>query len=82
LKIEKINIVISSIASNDNLGRKGFELGLERYIQVNRAQRGQVSNRTMATTLEAIIGAIYIDSGFNYSVLSDVMARLGLGWPQ
>lgn len=74
--------MVSSIASNDNLSRKGFELGLERYIQGNPAQRGKVSNGTMATTLEAIIGAMFIDSGFDYAVLSDVMARLGLGWPQ
>lgn len=74
--------MVSSIASNDNLGRRGFELGLEKFIQGNPAQRGEVSTRTMATTLEAIIGAIFIDSGSSYSVLSDVMARLGLGWPQ
>ncbi|GAM38966.1 RNAse [Talaromyces pinophilus] len=79
---ERINIVVSSIASNDNLGRRGFELGLEQYIQGNPAQRGEVSTRTMATTLEAIIGAIFIDSGFDYAVISNVMARLGLGWPQ
>ena len=74
--------MVSSIASNDNLGRKGFELGLEKYIQGNPAQRGEISNRTMATTLEAIIGAIFIDSGCDYCVLSDVMDRLDLGWPQ
>lgn len=62
------------IASNDDLSRKSFELGLEKYIQGNLAQRGVISNHTMATTLEAMIGAFF-NSGFDYAVSSNVMAR-------
>ncbi|RAO64137.1 uncharacterized protein BHQ10_000149 [Talaromyces amestolkiae] len=79
---ERINKVESSLGANSSLARKGFKLGLESYIQGNQSQRGEISDRTMATTVEAIIGAIFVDSGCDYSVLPDVMARLGLGWPQ
>ncbi|EED23813.1 RNAse III, putative [Talaromyces stipitatus ATCC 10500] len=71
-----------TIASNANLAKKAVELGLKDYIQNNPAQGNLISQGPLATAMEAIIGAIYIDSDRDYSVLSEVITRMGLGWPR
>lgn len=55
-------------ATNENLGQIGFSLGLDVYIQLNPSAQGVVPGRLMATTIEAIIGAVYLDSN------KDIMA--------
>jgi ribonuclease-3 len=52
------------LVSNNNLGRRGFELGLDRCI-ITAPGLERVSTNMMATTVEAILGAIYVDSGAN-----------------
>jgi len=56
----------------------GFRNGLDRFVYINPAQDGVVSAGTMATTLEAILGAVYIDSLGN---MRRVAAGVGLCWP-
>lgn len=42
------------------------------------AQKGKISKRTRATTLEAILGAVWIDSGMNIHAVDRVKANLEL----
>lgn len=49
-------------ATNGNLAHIGLSLGLDAYIQLNPSAQGVVPERLMATTIEAIIGAVYLDS--------------------
>jgi ribonuclease-3 len=49
-------------ATNENLAQIGFSVGLNVYLLLNPAAQGLVPGRLMATTIEAIIGAVYLDS--------------------
>ncbi|KAJ6096104.1 hypothetical protein N7486_006850 [Penicillium sp. IBT 16267x] len=64
--------------ANDNLAQIGFALGIDAYIQLNPSAQGIVPMKLMATTMEAIIGAVYLDSGKNVMVTRSVVIRLGI----
>lgn len=66
------------VCSNDNLATVGFNVGLDAHIMVNPGQLGAVSRKTMATTVEAVIGAIYLDSGKDIEAAKDAMVCIGL----
>lgn len=65
-------------ASNPNLGKVGKALGLRPHIVVNRGHRGDVSSDTMATTVEALPGAVYLDAGHDIRPVRAAMASMGL----
>lgn len=65
------------MGSNANLDRVGRENGLDCYINVNPSQVGVISPVTMTATVEAILGAVYLDGGMD--MVQHVMAKLGLG---
>jgi ribonuclease-3 len=51
---------------------------LDKFVETNPAQKGKVSKGTRATTVEAIIGAVWVDSGKNASQVNRVMENMGL----
>jgi len=63
------------VGSNKNLNRCGLALGLERFIY------GGNKGKKVADTIEAILGAIYLDSGSSMAKCKDVMDALEL-FPQ
>ncbi|KAJ5994966.1 RNAse III [Penicillium waksmanii] len=65
------------VGTNDNLILVGFRRGLDRRIRPNPAQNC-VERRLMATTMDAIIGAVYIDSGEDIVVTRQFIMDLGL----
>lgn len=65
-------------ANNPSLTEKGFLRGLDRFIHLNPSALGHVGDKLMATTVEAVIGAIYLDSGYDMGVVRSVIIRLGL----
>ncbi|EAW12147.1 putative RNAse III [Aspergillus clavatus NRRL 1] len=77
----KINDVVSPMVSNPNLAAKGFKVGLEQHILANPSQQGLVSHGVMANAVEAILGAVYLDSNLNTQAVRSAMACLGLAWP-
>lgn len=69
--------IIQQVAANANLDRVGRLLGLDGHV--NRrgiGAWGVVAPRTMCDTVEAILGAVYVDGGVGAVRL--VMGRLGL----
>lgn len=73
------NALISRIASNANLNNIGQILNLGRYINRNPSAVGvRVAPATMASTVEAIIGAVYLDSDKDLDTIEAVMLALGL----
>jgi len=62
------------LLSNKSLAKRGFNLGLDRCVNLNLGAF-QVSEKTMATTMEAILGAVQLDGGDE--VLALVMVHLG-----
>ncbi|KAL4863647.1 hypothetical protein BDV12DRAFT_177274 [Aspergillus spectabilis] len=79
---ERVNQVISETAGNANLARRGFALGLEQYIRNNPSQGTYFSDRLMASTMEAIVGAYFEDQARDFVALQRVVATLGLSWPE
>ncbi|KAL2058320.1 hypothetical protein ABVK25_001046 [Lepraria finkii] len=74
---ERLSRVVSDIGSNANLDRIGRNHGLEKLINNNPSQEySEIGALTMATTVEAIIGAVYLDSGTRSVPL--IMQNLGL----
>ena len=62
--------IATAVGSNANLNKIGREIGLERFIY------GNVGGKTVADTVEAILGAVFLDSGLKK--VKDVMDTLGL----
>lgn len=68
-----------SQASNANLGTIGGQHGLRAYVNSNPAQQGVVSDLTLAATVEAILGAVYLDCDKDLDPVKAVMRIFGLG---
>jgi ribonuclease-3 len=73
--------VLRDVVGNSNLRSVAMELELARFIEKNPSQPGAVPAGPMATTVEALVGAVFIDSGRNLDVAQSVMEELGLWWP-
>ena len=64
--------------NNNTTGLRGFELGLDRAI-ITVPGLERVSNNMMATTVQAILGAVFEDSGANdLSAVRTVVETMGL----
>lgn len=71
------------MASNNNLYEQGVAIGLDPFIVKNPGQLGLAAGKNvMATTMEAIMGAVYYDSNRNRDDCERVMATIGLSWPE
>lgn len=68
--------IVQQVGSNANLDRVGRLHGLDVFVCRNPAQGDYVSPATMTTTVEAILGAVYLDSDIGN--VSRVMQTLGL----
>ncbi|KFY16796.1 hypothetical protein V492_01089 [Pseudogymnoascus sp. VKM F-4246] len=73
--------VVQRIVNNINLARVGRQIHVDQLVNRNPSQQGDVPPRTIADTVEAILGAVYLDSGKDIESVRLVMARLGL-WDQ
>lgn len=71
--------IIRQVGSNANLDRVGRLHGLDEFICASPAQAGYISPTTMSDTVEAVLGAVYLDGGINN--VSHVMQSLGLVAP-
>ena len=67
--------MIQEVANNQNLARVGRLANLNAFVLLAHGV-GEPSARTMATTVEAILGAVYLDSSL--ADVRHVMVTLGL----
>lgn len=74
------NQLVSSTGCNANLARVALKIGLDRHMLFNPGTSQGVlpSDRWLATTVEAVIGAIDCDSGESASAVRDAMKKIGL----
>ncbi|KAL3483844.1 ribonuclease III domain-containing protein [Aspergillus germanicus] len=77
-----INDMVQRLSCNDNLTDRGSELGIGAYIQNNPSQGNAISPGLMATTVEAIIGAVFLDKNRELAAVEPVIALFGLSWPE
>ena len=71
--------IIQRVANNSNLSMIGRQNGLAAFINTNPSQGGMVSEKILANTVEALLGAAYLDSGNDLNAVKSVMQALGLG---
>ena len=74
--LERASDIVARVGSNANLDRVGRLRWLGDFICGNPAQAGYISPKTMSDTVEAILGAVYLDGGIHK--VSQVMQNLGL----
>ena len=55
----------SKVVSRENLNKLGKELDLIRFVKSN-VNQNQVGDNIHGNIFEALIGAIYLDRGYNY----------------
>lgn len=65
-------------ATKINLTRLGESMRLNVYFRLNPSSQGVSPKWMMATTMEAIIGAVYLDSGKDIMITRAVVIRLGI----
>ncbi|KAL5362557.1 hypothetical protein BJX96DRAFT_177259 [Aspergillus floccosus] len=75
-----IDQVIARRTDNTFVAQKAFTLGLNRYID-DPSQGGYTSHDVMATTVQAILGAVQVDSGGRMMYLEEVVDLVGVSWP-
>ncbi|CAF9941921.1 hypothetical protein IMSHALPRED_003099 [Imshaugia aleurites] len=74
---ERLSRVVSDVGSNANLNMVGRTNGLDTLINKNPADKdAPVGAVTMAGTIEAILGAVYLDS--DMKCVTEVMQNLAL----
>ena len=66
----------NALLSNDALAMRSHSLGLPAAIITAGGHEGQFGKVMMATAVEAILGAVYLDGGED--ALRRVMAHIGL----
>jgi ribonuclease-3 len=64
--------------TNLHLAQVGFAKGINEFILLNPSLRGVVQERLMATTMEAILGAVYLDARKDIQAVLQVAVHLGL----
>ena len=75
--IERAYRILAEKGSNTNLDLIGRTNGLDTLINKNPSQEDDyVAPSTMASTVEAVIGAVYLDSGMES--VARVMQNLGM----
>jgi hypothetical protein len=67
-----------TIGSNRHLDKCGRAAGLDKFVNRNRNTKGIVPKGTMSATVEALIGAVFIDSGESLQAVKGAITGLGL----
>lgn len=65
--------LVSELASNNYFNEVSLRLGLDEYIINHPGSKDQFSPYTLATAFEAIIGAIWLDSGKSVEVIKKIL---------
>ncbi|KAH7031870.1 ribonuclease III domain-containing protein [Macrophomina phaseolina] len=65
-------------AANDALSQQASKVHLCDMIKKNPCQEGDAPRETLASTVEALIGAVWFDCGGRINVIEQVMEKLGL----
>ncbi|GAD99410.1 hypothetical protein SNOG_02027 [Paecilomyces variotii No. 5] len=72
------NKLLEEYGSNEKLSETAKAHRLQDYLIRNPAQRGVDARTTLASTTEAVIGAVWIDSGKDLVATRRVVKKLGL----
>ncbi|KAJ9634920.1 hypothetical protein H2199_008784 [Coniosporium tulheliwenetii] len=70
--------LVKSFASNNKLRDVAKERGVHDHITKNPAQEGEAPRATLASTIEAVIGAVWVDSKKDIGTVQTVVKNLSL----
>lgn len=65
-------------ATNANLAKICVDLGIDAFIQLNPAAQGIIPERLKATTVEAIIGAVYLDCNRDIATVRQLILHMNI----
>ncbi|OAL49006.1 ribonuclease III [Pyrenochaeta sp. DS3sAY3a] len=68
--------LLQEVATNDQLQHVAKNWHLQNWLTENPSQAGQAQKTTLASTVEAIIGAVWIDSDRNFPKVQEVIHQL------
>ncbi|KAK5110283.1 hypothetical protein LTR62_006136 [Meristemomyces frigidus] len=72
------NTIVSTLGSNGSLAAAARSAGLAKCIITHPGFMGPISDGMLATAVEAILGAIYLDSSKSMDKMKEIMTALGL----
>ncbi|PWY80503.1 hypothetical protein BO70DRAFT_44758 [Aspergillus heteromorphus CBS 117.55] len=73
--------VILEEAGDSNLWWVGFTKELDRFIPKDRVPMSKKAiEEAVANMMKAIMGAVYVDSGYRLEKVANVIDALGIGW--
>ncbi|KAK4159301.1 ribonuclease III domain-containing protein [Cladorrhinum sp. PSN259] len=79
--VGKSSIYLAKIGSNKSLEELGRRLGLDKFVLTHPPQDGHVSRITLASTVEALIGAVWVDLSYDYATVQSVIQALNIVHP-
>ena len=68
--------MIQDVGTNDKLKGIAEKWQLTKWLKENPCQTGQGTKTTLASTVEAIIGAVWFDSNRNLAEVQQLIKRL------
>ena len=78
VRIELMDRERQKWASKSFIARQGFARGLDNYLRISQSCQGHCSSDQMATAVEALIEAIWLDSGKNLKTVCASVQRMGI----
>lgn len=75
------NRVEGVVLSNATWAQAAVKQGIDKYIYQFGAMSAPVSDEKLASTVEAIIGPVWLDSGHDRIDVLRVMKAFGIQWP-
>ncbi|KLU91727.1 hypothetical protein MAPG_10676 [Magnaporthiopsis poae ATCC 64411] len=73
--------ILAAAVSNDALAALGSRLGLDQSVTKNPCHKGEVPRVTLASTVEALLGAVWVDSGNQFDQVQSVLRALQVTEP-
>jgi ribonuclease-3 len=73
-----VEFIIKYELHDKSLLEIGFSRGIGFYIQLNPSAQGAVNLRLMATTMEAIIGAVWLNCNKDVMIILLLIIHLGI----
>lgn len=70
--------ILQKHTCNSNLSSQGLKSNLGGFIEKHPAQKGHITESVRASTVEAILGAVWVDSDMDMRAVDRVRKNLGV----
>ncbi|KAL2846371.1 hypothetical protein BJY01DRAFT_213461 [Aspergillus pseudoustus] len=80
LKLRLLKQVLFTVTYDTNLASRGFDAGLLPHIDGGKLEAQDLTDHLMATTVRAIIGAVFLDKNMDIAAVRPIISALRI-WP-